>query len=228
MATKRTSDATSTSNEAEKLASAPDRATIEDVDPTGGFSRFIIAPGQAMPAAGLKPILTRIQVQSRNWLKGTNIFIRVRPAEIIDGVEVWQATMDMVGFRDEGGGHSDEILVPDPDILMDLPENAVIHRYRVYYCVTQRGRPHLWRVRLPGDDGKMWPQWEMQHDAAEIAQRRWLSLNAETMPVPAPTQDREPQWPDLTWGEVLQKAFKDKIVDYADHPLLKRLRGEIV
>ena len=229
MVAKPTAHAASTSNEAEKPASPPRGATIEDVDPTGGFSRFIIAPGQAMPAAGLKPILTRIQVQSRNWLKGTNIFIQVRPAEIVDGVEVWQATMDMVGFRDEGGGgFSDEILVPDPDILMDLPENAVIQRFRVYYCVTQRGRPHLWRVRLPGDDGKMWPQWEMQHDAAEVAERIWITLNAETMPIPAPTQDREPQWPDLTWGEVLQKAFKDKIVDDPDHPLLKRLRGEVV
>ena len=172
-----------------------------------------------MPTAGLKPILTRIQIQSRNWLKGTNIFVRTRPAEIIDGAEVWQATMDMVGFRDEGGsGFSDEILVCDPDILMDLPENAVIHRYRVYYCVTQRGRPHLWRVRLPGDDGRMYGQWEMLHDAAAVAERTWVTLNAESMPIPAPSQDREPEWPDLTWGEVLQKAFRDKIVDALTTP----------
>ena len=229
MVTKRTTNVASTSDEAEKPASPSDGATIEDVDPTGGFSRFIIAPGQAMPTAGLKPILTRIQIQSRNWLKGTNIFIRTRPAEIIDGAEVWQATMDMVGFRDEGGsGFSDEILVCDPDILMDLPENAVIHRYRVYYCVTQRGRPHLWRVRLPGDDGRMYGQWEMLHDAAAVAERTWVTLNAESMPIPAPSQDREPEWPDLTWGEVLQKAFRDKIVDRPDHPQLKRLRGEIL
>jgi hypothetical protein len=37
----------------------------------------------------------------------------------------------------------------------------------------------------------------------------------------------EPEWPDLPFSEILRIAFKDKYIDEMDHPVLKRLRGEI-
>jgi len=36
----------------------------------------------------------------------------------------------------------------------------------------------------------------------------------------------EPEWPDLPLKEVLRLAFRDKHITTADHPVLKRLRGE--
>jgi hypothetical protein len=36
-----------------------------------------------------------------------------------------------------------------------------------------------------------------------------------------------PEWPDhLPFREMLKIAFRDRIVDGLDHPVLKRLRGE--
>jgi len=37
----------------------------------------------------------------------------------------------------------------------------------------------------------------------------------------------EPEWPELSMGELLKIAFKDRYIDSYDHPVLKRLRGEI-
>jgi hypothetical protein len=37
----------------------------------------------------------------------------------------------------------------------------------------------------------------------------------------------EPQWPDMSLQKVLAMAFKDRFIDSLDHPVLKRLRGEI-
>jgi hypothetical protein len=36
----------------------------------------------------------------------------------------------------------------------------------------------------------------------------------------------DPEWPDLTFKEIVGLAFKDRVVSSLDHPLVKRLRGE--
>jgi hypothetical protein len=35
----------------------------------------------------------------------------------------------------------------------------------------------------------------------------------------------EPVWPDISFEEILKVAFRDHIVDRADHPLVQRLQG---
>jgi hypothetical protein len=35
----------------------------------------------------------------------------------------------------------------------------------------------------------------------------------------------EPEWPDKPLAEILQIAFRDRIVDSENHPVVRRLRG---
>ena len=37
----------------------------------------------------------------------------------------------------------------------------------------------------------------------------------------------EPQWPEQSFQELLRIAFKDHYIDEMNHPVLKRLRGEV-
>jgi hypothetical protein len=37
----------------------------------------------------------------------------------------------------------------------------------------------------------------------------------------------EPEWPEQSLGDLLRIAFKVRYVDSLDHPVLKRLRGEV-
>jgi hypothetical protein len=37
----------------------------------------------------------------------------------------------------------------------------------------------------------------------------------------------EPIWPELPFPEILKIAFRDHIVERADHPLVQRLRGAV-
>ena len=37
----------------------------------------------------------------------------------------------------------------------------------------------------------------------------------------------EPEWPTPTFGELLRVAFKDRFITTLDHPILRRLRGEV-
>ena len=37
----------------------------------------------------------------------------------------------------------------------------------------------------------------------------------------------EPEWPNLSFHEILKVAFKDHFINSLDHPVLRRLRGDI-
>jgi hypothetical protein len=37
----------------------------------------------------------------------------------------------------------------------------------------------------------------------------------------------DPVWPDLPFPDLLRIAFRDRIVDRVDHPLIQRLRGAV-
>ena len=36
----------------------------------------------------------------------------------------------------------------------------------------------------------------------------------------------EPVWPTESFEEIVKIAFRDKLIDRPDHPVIKRLRGE--
>ena len=36
----------------------------------------------------------------------------------------------------------------------------------------------------------------------------------------------DPVWPEISFQEILRIAFRDRIIDRIDHPVVKRLRGE--
>ena len=74
---------------------------------------------------------------------------------------------------------------------------------------------------------------EWHRSAAEGAQRamtQWvrikanMSLGAYEMYV-AESVITDPVWPEQTFPELLRIAFRDRLVDRIDHPVVKRLRG---
>jgi len=90
----------------------------------------------------------------------------------------------------------------------------------------------LWPVRLPSPDGRQLAWHHSAQVAAEMAMKRWIRVKANmslgaydifeancTIP--------EPEWPsDISFPKLLEIAFKGRLVDSLDHPVLKRLRGE--
>jgi hypothetical protein len=68
-------------------------------------------------------------------------------------------------------------------------------------------------------------------EAVELAQKSWVRVSANmdvggydvltaTGTIP------EPEWPGLSFAEILRIAFRHKLIDSLDHPVLKKLRGE--
>lgn len=101
----------------------------------------------------------------------------------------------------------------------------------MYLTVNRQGVPRLWPIRLPDEEGKL-DDWNFSAlQAAEIAKERWIRVSSnrgagmyETFE--ATRELSEPDWPDLTFNEVLEIAFRGRYIKDWDHPALAKLRGE--
>jgi hypothetical protein len=102
----------------------------------------------------------------------------------------------------------------------------------LFTSINRQGVLFLWPVRLPGADGKVdgWSQSAL--DAAALAKDGWVRVVADmslgayqvfeaTGELPAA------QWPEQTFAQLLQIAFKDRFIDSAEHPVLRKLRGDV-
>ena len=74
--------------------------------------------------------------------------------------------------------------------------------------------------------------WRSAREAAELAIGSWVRLKANTalgayeISVASGTIP-DPQWPALSFHEILKIAFRDFMVDNPDHAVIKRLRGQV-
>jgi hypothetical protein len=107
-----------------------------------------------------------------------------------------------------------------------------IYPVRLYTAINRRGMLALWPCRLPSIDGRTNPWHETALQAAELAMEKWVKVAAnmslggyETFIATGDLQD--PEWPDYTFEQLLEIAFRNHFIDSPDHPVIKRLRGEM-
>jgi hypothetical protein len=84
---------------------------------------------------------------------------------------------------------------------------------------------------LPGSDGKI-DDWNRSAlEAAAMAETQWVRV-ASNMALgayevfTASAEWHEPEWPDTPLKEILRVAFKGRVIESLDHPVLRQLRGE--
>ncbi len=149
-------------------------------------------------------------------------FVRAHPDP------AFRCTGGLIELKEDDG----ESFWVDPALWPHLAEEPCFGRRLVVLAVTRQGLPFLWPLRLPGPDGKT-PDWvSIPLEAAKAAETRWvklfwdLSQRRHRIKVSEHLAD-EPQWPTQTFPELLRLAFKDRAITTLDHPILKRLRGEV-
>jgi hypothetical protein len=102
---------------------------------------------------------------------------------------------------------------------------------QLYPTVTRSGAAMMWPVKLPtGGAGNPW--YESALKGAELAKASWIRIFAD----PGQKQYRimkalsefdAPVFPEKSLNELLEIAFKGRIIDSDDHPICRRLRGEV-
>lgn len=165
----------------------------------------------------VKPVLTNVAARKPHKQE----FIRVRPGEANQ--------FDTGCFIDK---ESREAYMVSPSVW-DLLSGDVTPTLLVV-CISRNSPvPFLWPLTLPATDGRPNRWHESAIEAASIAENRWLKVVADMsagcyVPMVACGNLPEPDWSDVpTMAEMLRLAFKGRFIDSAEHPVLKRLRGEL-
>jgi hypothetical protein len=169
-------------------------------------------------ASGLsvKKLLTTVPVGK----PGRHDFVRVHP-----DLRYRLTPAATIELKDER-----EVYILTPSLAEELPGEYSLAT--LYTTINRQGVLRLWLVKLPEPDGKVLEWHRSAAEAAERAMHKWvrvtanMNLGAYEMLV-ASGKLPEPEWPDISFQEILRVAFRDRIVDSLNHPLIQRLRGSV-
>ncbi len=164
---------------------------------------------------GVKKVLNTVPVRK----PGRQDFIRVHPSE---DYRLETAVLELKEER--------ETYLVDQSLWPELPSELTPKV--LFTTVNRQGVLALWPVRMPGEDGRL-DEWNASAlEAAEMARKRWVRVVANmslgAYEVYEATGDLpDPDWPEMAFSEILKVAFKGHYIAEIDHPVIRRLRGEL-
>jgi hypothetical protein len=165
---------------------------------------------------GVKKVLNTVPVGKPN----KQDFVRVHPAP-----EFRLSPAALIELKDDR-----ESYLVTPTMAANLP--GEFSACSLFLTTNRQGVLRVWPVKLPGPDGKINPWHQSAADAAERAMTCWvrvtanMSLGAYEL-FEATGNLPEPKWPEEhSFREILQIAFRGRVVDSPDHPLVLKLQGQ--
>ena len=165
--------------------------------------------------AGVKKLLTTIPVRKPSAQE----FVRVHPSPD------YRENFPIIELKDER-----EEYIVTASLVPELIGEFVVKT--LYLAINRQGTLSFWPVRLPGPDGKDMNWWKSGREAAQLAMKDWFRVKANMNLgaydiFKAASVISEPDWPTLGYWELIKIAFRDHLIDRIDHPVIKRLRGQV-
>ncbi len=151
--------------------------------------------------------------------RATQEFFRVHPDE------AWRLETALIEIKVDR-----EMYLVDPAVWPLFPNECKPRT--IYTTIDRRNVVTLWPVRLPDEKGRLDDYNRSAHEGAQLAMEKWVrisanqALGAYDIDVAAGAFP-EPVWPSVTFTDLLKIAFKGRLIEDLDHPVLRRLRGEI-
>jgi hypothetical protein len=165
--------------------------------------------------AGVKKALTMVPVRKPTRQE----FVRVRPEE------EYQFSTGVIELKEER-----ETYLVDTDLWSVLPGEIVPKI--LLTTINKQGVLTLWPITLPAEDGRLnnWSASAME--AAQMARSQWIRVAANMSlggydTFVATGDLPEPEWPEKSMQEIMDIAFKDRYIATEDHPVIRRLRGDM-
>ena len=164
--------------------------------------------------AATRKVLTSVPVTKPNKQQ----WVRVHPDES------YRENVALIEVKE-----SRTMYVVDPSLVFELADEIIYAT--LYTAMTREGTVFLWPVRLPDADGRPNSWFDSAREAAAESANGWVRVvaNMNTGGYDywvAPGTLAEPEWPELTYADLLAIAFKgDRFIDSIDHPLVARLKG---
>ena len=166
-------------------------------------------------AIGVKKQITTIPIRKPN----RQDFVRVHSDE---SYRIQTAILEIKEDR--------ENYLVAPQLWQELPSETTAKV--LYMAINRQGVIFLWPVRLADESGRL-DNWNRSaHKAAQIAMDEWVRVASSralgAYEIFTPTGELpDPEWPEISFEETLKIAFGDYQITSLDHPVLKRLRGEL-
>jgi uncharacterized protein YbdZ (MbtH family) len=163
--------------------------------------------------AGVKRLLTTVPVRK----PGKQDYVRVHPHPD------YRANVALLELKDDR-----EIYLLTPAMALELPGEFFMAT--LYVTINRQNVLSLWPVKLPAPDGRQLEWHRSAAQAAERAMTQWvriqpnMSLGAYEIDVAGVTHS-DPVWPEFTLQDLIPIAFRDRLVNRIDHPVVQRLRG---
>lgn len=148
-------------------------------------------------------------------------FVRVHPDENM------RVRVAMIELKEER-----EIFLVIPELASQLP--AEVTTKLLVTAMNRQGVLFLWPVNSEVEEiGVKRNHWnESSRTAAELAQRGWvkvvsnMSLGAYEV-FEATGKLPDPDWPELSFQEILRIALKNNFIDSMDHIVIRKLLGAV-
>jgi hypothetical protein len=146
-------------------------------------------------------------------------FFRVHPGE--------DFTMDVLVVDRDDDQETYVVMPAYADPLLEVARPA-----RLFTCMSRRGTVFIWPARIPGESGpgRRWAETGLK--IAAQAETLWVRMYGDRglggyEMVRARGDLGDPKWPDKSFRELLRLAFEDRIIDRADHPVIRELHGDL-
>jgi hypothetical protein len=121
-----------------------------------------------------------------------------------------------------------ETFLVDPSLWPEL--QGELAPTALFTAITRQGVVFIWPVRLPGPDGRLDTWSRSALDAVAMAQQGWvrvaanMSLGAYDVFV-ATGEFPDPEWPEVTFQQLLEIAFRDRYIRDPGHSVIRKLQG---
>jgi hypothetical protein len=120
-----------------------------------------------------------------------------------------------------------------PNVAAQMPE-GLLKPMMLFCAVTSGNVPLVIPATMPDATGRLHDWGRSLHRAIDLAQKHWVRIQAdmrlggyqifqavgENLPPPV--------FPELTLPEIINIAFRDAYIDSIDHPVIRRIKGEIL
>lgn len=128
-------------------------------------------------------------------------------------------------LKDQG----DETYWLTPAVRDALIGEPCLKAVRLILAVDRPGNPFFWKVALPDPNGRSQPWVDSMVEAAKVAKSKWVrvawSMATRGYEVTTAEIQAEPKWPTESIRDLLNIAFRGRIVSDLEHPVLRALRG---
>lgn len=194
--------------------------TINNTSPKAGSSPTIDLQSLRLPTSygatmGVKKLLTSVPVRKPRRPH----FFRTNPS----------ADMAFGGMLLQQKEKEESYLVM-PNVAEQISE--LVQAVDLFAAIDRQNNLFLIPVPRPGESGVRNPWHESLFQALELAKENWIRIGANMQMggydvFEAQVALSEPDWPDHDIGKLVEVAFRGKIIQSLEHPVIQGLLGRV-